>query len=65
MEDFQESKLGIFSPELTGADPSAASPTEAKFRAELKKLHQQYPDHILLFTWLFTHYLFTWPVIEL
>ena len=61
---FQKLNWHFFPPELTGADLSAASPTEAKFRAELKKLHQQYPDHILLFTWLFTHYLFTWPVIE-
>ena len=36
--------LAVF---MTGVDPSAASPTEVKFRAELKKLHQQYPDHIL------------------
>ncbi|XP_078360169.1 uncharacterized protein LOC144644531 [Oculina patagonica] len=28
------------------ADPSIASPTEAKFRAELKKLHQQYPNRM-------------------
>lgn len=32
---------------LAGVGSSTGSPTEAKFRAELKKLHQQYPDHIL------------------
>lgn len=29
-----------------GADPSSGSPTEAKFRAELQKLHQQYPNRM-------------------
>lgn len=42
---------------LTGADSSTGSPTEAKFRAELKKLHQQYPDHILWMPFLLMNFL--------
>ncbi|PFX15427.1 transcription factor E2F7-like isoform X2 [Stylophora pistillata] len=45
----QESEDGFSVQEIVaafGVGSSTGSPTEAKFRAELKKLHQQYPDRM-------------------
>ena len=39
--------MTTFLPLFCSDDVTVGSPTEVKFRSELKKLQEQYPDHIL------------------